>query len=79
MPLSKDQITTLLNLVFQTEPDASDCDQCFRDLSVFAEAELAGFEITEALQAVETHLRQCPCCQDEYGSLRDALHAMNEV
>ena len=78
MPLTKKQLQTLLCLVATVETDESDCDACFEHLSEFAEAELAGIEIPDALEAVRNHLRQCACCRKEYEALMQGLRGLDE-
>ena len=77
MPLSNEQIKGLLNLVANVEPDSMNCDGCFGQVAEFAEMKLTGCEIPEALQDVETHMRQCPCCKDEYEALLLGLHGLD--
>lgn len=76
MPISKDQMKTLLSLVAATRPDDMDCDGCLDRVAEYAELELGSLEIPAALQAVERHLEQCPCCEDEYRMLLDGLRAL---
>ena len=76
MPLSNQQIQGLLNLVANVEPDSMNCDGCFGQVAEFAEFSLRGAEIPEALQDVETHMRQCPCCKDEYEALLTGLQGL---
>ena len=53
-----------------------DCDGCYGKVAEFAEFQLTGAEIPEALRGVETHMRQCPCCKDEYEALLAGLHGL---
>ena len=76
MPLSKEQIKKLLGLVATVEPDSMDCDDCYGRVAEFAEIKLKNSEIPEALQDVETHMRQCPCCHGEYEALLEGLHGL---
>lgn len=76
MPLSDQQISTLLRMVAAGEQDPLDCDGCFEHLAEFAEKNLQNQELPAALQAVETHLEQCPCCEDEYQALLEALRTL---
>lgn len=78
MPLSKEQVSSLLGLVASTKPDAIDCDGCFDHMAEFAELELAGRKVPEALQAIERHLEQCPCCKDEFDALIAGLQELQE-
>jgi len=73
MPLSKNQINGLLKYVVNAEPDPMDCAGCYSNVAEFSDAYMMGEEIPQALQAVETHHRQCPCCRDEFESLLDGL------
>ncbi len=73
MPLSKQQIDTLLTLVVNSSADAMECDGCLVNVAQFAEAELMGASLCESMKKVQTHLRNCPCCNDEYEALLAAL------
>jgi hypothetical protein len=76
MPLNKKQIATLLQLAASSEDDALDCDGCFEHLAQFAELILLQQEIPAALRVVEVHLRQCPCCKDEFEALMEGLRKL---
>ena len=73
MPISNDQIASLLGMINDAKPDDLDCDGCLEHLAEFAENELANREIPEALKAVQTHIEQCKCCRDEYAALLAGL------
>ncbi len=77
MPLSKQQISTLITLVVNTTPDALSCDDCLGDVAQFAESELVGTSLCESLLKVREHLKNCPCCNDEYQSLLEALRSID--
>ena len=76
MALSKKQIENLLGLIAKTQEDCLDCDCCFDKIAEFAEAELEGRSLCEAMQAVKVHLESCPCCADEYQMLLDGLKGL---
>ncbi|MCG8652837.1 MAG: hypothetical protein MI861_23560 [Pirellulales bacterium] len=78
MSLSKQQIDRLLSLIASAQPDQGGCDSCFEHLAEFAELELQGRPIPEALLAIEVHLQQCPCCRLEYDALLAGLRALEE-
>lgn len=78
MPLTKPQIDSLLGMVESAEQDDLDCDSCFVKVTEFAEAKLASREIPDALKAVEVHLQQCICCQDEFNALMQGLQALQD-
>ena len=79
MSLTKEQLTGLVGLIDSVEPDELDCDGCFGQIAEFAELHLAGQEVPAAMQAVETHLRQCVCCKDEFNALLKALEAIDSL
>jgi len=56
--------------------DTLGCDGCYDLMDGFAQAELDGVEVPEALQAVRAHLKQCKCCRDEYDALLTAIRAI---
>lgn len=73
MPLSEEQINNLLRLVATSDVDLMDCDGCLNKISEFVETNLVNTEVPDALRAVQKHLEQCPCCQDEFKALKEAL------
>lgn len=73
MQLSYQQITDLIELTVTTKDDSLGCDGCLELMDQFAQAELDGTSIPEALECVRTHLEQCKCCKDEYEALITAL------
>ena len=75
MPLTRQQIETLIKLVCTTVDDCLDCDQCCDYIAAFAESKLEGKSVPEALKIVQVHIEQCPCCADELNLLLEALKA----
>ncbi len=78
MPISKEQLSTLMSLITSSESDNLDCDGCFAQVSEFADTVLMNKEIPEALKSVENHLQQCMCCKDEFAALLDGLREMDK-
>jgi uncharacterized protein with PIN domain len=76
MSLSKQQLDGLMRLIGLTQDSEINCEQCFSLLAEFAEQELAGKSIPDALQAVEHHLAVCSDCREEYEALRQALQEL---
>ena len=76
MALSKAQIESLVSMIATAEPDNGDCDSCYNHLAEFAELELTGKEVPEALATIERHIQQCACCRDEYDALVSGLRAI---
>ncbi len=73
MALSDREIRTLVSAVAKTRDQEIDCDACLRDMSEFAEANLVGSSLTEALRLVRDHIETCPECEEEYRALLVAM------
>ncbi len=76
MGLSEQQVRTLVQLVATTTPDDMDCDGCYGRIAEFAEVHLANQSVCESIRCVDEHLRNCPCCKDEFEALKVALASM---
>ncbi len=77
MKLTHQQISNLIKLTVTTKNDSLGCDGCLELMDQFAQADLDGAEVPEALEAVRVHLEQCKCCNDEYEALIIALREIN--
>ncbi|WP_224372945.1 hypothetical protein [Hyalangium versicolor] len=62
-------------LVVETRDVEIGCDDCLAQVVDYAERQLVGHEVPEALRLVEHHLQDCPECHEEYEALLDALRA----
>jgi len=69
------QLQNLLASISKAVPDGLNCDGCFELVAELAEAQRRGDELSGALQAVQVHFSQCPCCAYEYETLLEALTA----
>ncbi len=78
MPLSKDQISTLLALVANSSEDEMSCDGCFEHVAQFVETELTGAALCESMLMIKNHMQNCPCCNDEYNALMEAMAALEQ-
>lgn len=67
------QVTNLLTTISKTVPDQVNCGGCFELIAEFADAEIRGDVLSEALKAAKVHFSQCPCCAYEYATLLEAL------
>jgi hypothetical protein len=45
------------------------CDECFEQLDLYVELELAGRDADAALPGFGPHLEGCPACREEHESL----------
>ncbi|MEE8151195.1 MAG: hypothetical protein V3R25_09750 [Nitrosomonadaceae bacterium] len=77
MSLSKKEIDGLIRLISLTKDEEINCEQCLSSVAEFAEQELKGKSVPEALKAVEHHLSVCAECHEEYIFLQSALRKMD--
>jgi hypothetical protein len=56
-------------LLGPAEPEIG-CDECFEQLDLYVELELAGSDADAALPGLRAHLLGCPACREEHESLR---------
>lgn len=78
MKLTSNQIESLRKVLGLTKENELNCNECLEVVGEFAELQLTGAEIPEALRAVEFHLGLCLECREEYESLLKALKALGE-
>lgn len=78
MNLSNNQIKGLVNALTNTREDEITCNECLGSVAEFAEHQLTGKPVPEALIAVEQHLHKCGECQDEYRALYLLLNTDSE-
>lgn len=78
MPLSKQEIHSLMRLIGLTQDTEINCEQCLSLVAEFAERKLVGNSIPEGLKAVEHHLAVCAECREEYEALQRALKEMED-
>ncbi len=73
MALAPEQIRRLLGFLVETHENEIDCDRCLEYLAEFAELNLSGRDIPDALEIIDRHLRACADCSEEFRLLRQAL------
>jgi hypothetical protein len=49
------------------------CQECFANLDVYVERELAGDGADVLIPGMRAHLEGCPACAEEHDSLRDLI------
>ncbi len=59
----------------QTRDHEFNCSECQSFVGEFAERQLAGLPLDEALARVEHHLQLCPDCLEEFLALERVLRA----
>jgi hypothetical protein len=58
----------LRKLLGPGEPELT-CEECFEQLDVYVERELAAADGEAAAPGMSAHLRGCPACHEDYESL----------
>jgi hypothetical protein len=72
MTPSGDRERMLKRVLGPAEPEVT-CEECFDQLNVYVEAELAGGDAGAAIPGLRAHLEGCPACREDYESLRAYL------
>ena len=73
MALEKEQVLSFVASVARTRDTEMDCDACLAGMAEFAETQLAGLEVPDALHRIQEHLEVCPECSEEYETLIEVL------
>ena len=65
----RDRIEMLGRLLGPAAPEIG-CDECFEQLDLYVDLELAGRDADTELRGLRAHLDGCPACREEHESLR---------
>ena len=78
MLLDLSEIKILLEALILTHETEVDCDACFDSMAEFAESQLSGASVPEALILIDDHIRICADCKEEFEILKKTIAAMDE-
>jgi len=70
-PASNDRADLLARLTGPAGPEIS-CEECFEQLDLYVELELAGSDAEAAVPGMRAHLEGCLSCAED----RESLHAL---
>lgn len=73
MSQSEEVVRNLMQMIARTQQRELDCGEVFAVLDQYAEAILAGENISEQFAQVIQHLDLCPDCLEEYEALLSVL------
>ena len=73
--LTPQQIEGLVRVIEQTREHEFNCAECQRNISEFAERQIAGLPLEAALASVEQHLTVCSECHEEFLAREKILRA----
>lgn len=68
-----DQVRRLLERIARTQEREMDCGEVYAVVDQYAEAILAGEDVTAEFELVIQHLDLCPDCLEEYDALMSVL------
>jgi hypothetical protein len=69
MTPSADRDRLLKRLLGPAGPEVT-CEECFDQLDMYVEVELAGGNPDASVPGLRAHLDGCPACREDYESLR---------
>jgi hypothetical protein len=78
MLLDQSKIKILLEAMVLTHETEVDCDECFDSMAEFAESQLSGASVPEALVLIDDHIRICADCKEEFQILKKAISELGE-
>jgi hypothetical protein len=78
MLLDQSQIKILLEALVLTHEIEVDCDVCFDSMAEFAESQLSGASVPEALVLIDDHIRICADCREEFQILKEIIAKMDD-
>lgn len=73
MNVTYEQIRMFLKLVVEATGPEADCDHCMARIAEFADSNLVGKPVPQALACIDEHLENCGYCREEFGFLKAAL------
>ena len=62
----------LARLLGPADPELT-CDECFEELDLYVELELAGRDADAIVPGMRPHLEGCPACREDHDSLAALL------
>ena len=66
----RDTFNALIGVIAETREAEIGCDECFEQLDLYVELELAGSDADAEIPGLRAHLLGCPACREEHESLR---------
>ena len=78
-PLTTEQVKELVRRVEATHEHELNCSECQSSFAEFAEKQIAGLPVDEALALVQHHLSLCPECNEEFQALEKILRATQSL
>lgn len=77
MSQAPEKLRKLMQMIAQTRESELDCGEIFALLDRYAEAALAGEDLSTLYPQVIHHLELCPDCLEEYRALLELLQTLH--
>lgn len=65
----------ILHSFMSAQEDEADCNECYEHLDKFVEMVDAGEDAATIMPRIESHLKTCHCCHEEYRALLAILRS----
>jgi hypothetical protein len=78
MLLDESKIKLLLEALVLTHETEVDCDECFDAMAEFAESQLSGASVPQALVLIDDHIRICADCNEEFEILKKTISKLDD-
>ena len=71
--MKRDELQETLGRLLGPSEEEIGCDECFEQLDVYVELEVAGEDADARVPGLRAHLQGCPACREEHESLLDLV------
>jgi hypothetical protein len=72
--MKPDELNETLGRLLGPADEEIGCDECFEQLDVYVELEVAGKDADAGVPGLRAHLEGCPACREEHESLLALVH-----
>ena len=77
MSIPEEKLKFFINKIAATRPDEIGCDDCYEQLSQFADMLRDGKDPAKLMPLMQHHLEMCSICGEEFEALVEALEAVS--
>lgn len=77
MRIPEEKLKNFIKKIAATLPEEIGCDDCFEQLSVFADMLRDGKDPAKVMPMMQHHLEMCNVCGEEFEALVQALEAVS--
>jgi hypothetical protein len=75
MRIPEDKLKNFISKIAATRPDEIGCEDCYEQLSLFADMLRDGKDPAKVMPLMQHHLEMCNICGEEFEALVQALEA----